>query len=139
MQDAFEDAMVTGWEQVCAGLDLPDPDDRHVLAAAITGGGQSLVTFNLKDFPDSRLLASGVEAVHPDEFLLDQLDLHPAAAMQVLSEQAADLRHPPSTSSHFSTCWSGVVSRRLPTRHASSCDRHVAAVCCPFSGKGLAS
>ena len=59
MQDAFEDAMVTGWEQVCAGLDLPDPDDRHVLAAAITGGGQSLVTFNLKDFPDSRLLAVG--------------------------------------------------------------------------------
>jgi predicted nucleic acid-binding protein len=95
MKSAFEDAMVTGWEATCAGLDLPDPDDRHVLAAAIVGGGQSLVTFNLKDFPDERLLPTGIEAIHPDDFLLDQLDLHPGLALQVLIEQAADTRHPP--------------------------------------------
>ena len=96
MCGAFEDALVVGWEQTCAGLDLPDPDDRHVLAAAIKGGAQSLVTFNLKDFPDDRLATTDVEVVHPDEFLLDQLDLYPGLALQVLNEQAADLNNPPS-------------------------------------------
>jgi hypothetical protein len=86
MKTAFEDAMVMGWEATCAGLDLPDPDDRHVLAAAITGGAQSLVTFNLKDFPDDKLLPTRVEAVHPDDFLLDQLDLHPGLALPVGAE-----------------------------------------------------
>jgi hypothetical protein len=82
MAAAFDDALVTGWEQVCAGLDLPDPDDRHVLAAAIAGGAQSLVTFNIKDFPDANLRRTGIEVAHPDEFLLDQLDLYPGVAMR---------------------------------------------------------
>jgi hypothetical protein len=43
MSSAFADADVVGWEPIAAGLDLPDPDDRHVLAAAIAGGAQSLV------------------------------------------------------------------------------------------------
>ena len=96
MSAAFDDAMVTGWEQVSAGLDLPDPDDRHVLAAAITGGAQSLVTFNTQDFPEASVAPTNVEVVHPDEFLLDQLDLYPGLALQVLIEQAADLANPPS-------------------------------------------
>jgi predicted nucleic acid-binding protein len=96
MSGAFDDAMVIGWEQTCAGLDLPDDNDRHVLAAAIKGGAQSLVTFNLKDFPDHSLAATDVEVVHPDEFLLDQLDLFPGLALQVITEQAADLNDPPS-------------------------------------------
>lgn len=87
--------MVNGWEATCAGLDLPDPDDRHVLAAAIVGGGQSLVTFNLKDFPEEKLSQTSVEAIHPDEFLLDQLDLHPGPGLQVLMDEAADTAHPP--------------------------------------------
>lgn len=95
MRAAFGDAMVTGWEPACAGLDLPDPDDRHVLAAAIVGGGQSLVTFNLKDFPDDKLSSLSVEVVHPDDFLLDQLDLHPGLALRVLIDQAADTAKPP--------------------------------------------
>lgn len=96
MTGAFEDALVLGWEQTCAGLDLPDPDDRHVLAAAIKGGAQSLVTFNVKDFSADRLLTTDVEVVHPDEFLLDQVDLFPGLALQVLTEQATDLNNPPS-------------------------------------------
>jgi hypothetical protein len=96
MATAFTDANVTGWEAVAAGLDLPDPDDRHVLAAAIAGGGQSLVTFNLKDFPVEPLTAAGVEARHPDEFLLDQLDLFPSLALEVLTRQADDMHRPPS-------------------------------------------
>lgn len=96
LKGAFDDAMVVGWEQTCAGLDLPDPDDRHVLAAAIKGGAQSLLTFNLKDFPGPYLATTDIEVVHPDEFLLDQLDLYPGLALQVLTEQAADLTNPRS-------------------------------------------
>lgn len=95
MSTAFADANVVGREPVAAGLDLPDPDDRHVLAAAIAGAGQSLVTFNLKDFPEP-LAPGGIDARHPDEFLLDQLDLFPSLALEVLIDQASDMRHPPS-------------------------------------------
>ncbi len=91
---AFEDATVAGWEQVSAGLDLPDPDDRHVLGAAIAGGAQSIVTMNLKDFPADRLASRGIDATHPDEFLLDQLDLRPSRALDILVQQAAALRNP---------------------------------------------
>lgn len=84
MQEAFDDATVEGWEEVAAGLDLPDPDDRHVLAAAIVGGAQAIVTFNGKDFPDDRLAPRGIEGRHPDEFLLDQLDLSPSRLLEVL-------------------------------------------------------
>jgi len=84
------------WEPVCAGLDLPDPDDRHVWAAAIKGGAQMIVTANLKDFPEDRLSTTAIAATHPDDFLLDQLDLFPGVALQVLREQAADLTNPPS-------------------------------------------
>ena len=55
MSATFEDATVSGWEQVSAGLDLPDENDRHVLAAAIVGGAQAIVTANLKDFPLEQL------------------------------------------------------------------------------------
>jgi predicted nucleic acid-binding protein len=96
MTAAFDDAMVSGWGRICAGLDLPDPDDRHVLAAAIAGGAQALVTFNLKDFPDFAMAPSGMEAVHPDEFLLNQLDLNPGLTYRILTEQAEDMQTPPS-------------------------------------------
>lgn len=86
MDAAFEDARVTGWEPLSAGLDLPDPDDRHVLAAALAGRADSIVTFNLKDFPADRLLPHGLEARHPDEFLLDQLGLYPPLVLRVLAE-----------------------------------------------------
>lgn len=91
MTETFEDANVLGWEGVAAGLDLPDPNDRHVLAAAITGGAQAIVTMNLKDFPATALV-DGIEARHPDEFLLDQLDLMPSRLLEVLALQAAALR-----------------------------------------------
>lgn len=94
MSDTFEDATVTGWEQVSAGLDLPDDNDRHVLAAAIVGGAQAIVTANLKDFPVGQLGPRAIEARHPDQFLLDQLDLFPSRVLEVLQEQAADLHRP---------------------------------------------
>jgi predicted nucleic acid-binding protein len=95
MDGAFEDASIKASGALTAGLDLPDPDDRHVLAAAIAGGAQSLVTFNLKDFPVSALAGRGIEAVHPDRFLLDQLDLMPGEVITARHEQVDALRNPP--------------------------------------------
>jgi hypothetical protein len=94
MNDTFEDALVAGREPLLDGLVLPDADDRHVLAAAMRGGAQAIVTFNLKDFPDATLAPLDITAVHPDTFLLDQLDLAPPVVLDVLREQAAHTRRP---------------------------------------------
>lgn len=75
MNQAVRDALVTGHEPLIGGLTLPDPDDRHVLAAAIRAGAQLIVTFNLKDFPEETLSSFGIEAVHPDTFLEQQFEL----------------------------------------------------------------
>jgi PIN domain len=63
------DCLVAGYEDLIPTLTLPDPDDRHVLAAAIHGGAGLIVTFDLGDFPAAVLGPWHVEAVHPDEFL----------------------------------------------------------------------
>ena len=97
MTEAVADCMVTGHESLVDGLALPDPDDRHVLAAAIRAGAQSIVTFSLKDFPSETLAAYNVEAVHPDEFVYDLLDLRPSAVMSAVRDQVAALRNPPTT------------------------------------------
>lgn len=97
LNTVFEDACATGWEQLVPGLVLPDPDDRHVLAAAIRGRAEVIVTANLKDFPAEALEPLGLHAVSPDDFLLDQLDLDPDGTVELLSEQAADKKRPPLT------------------------------------------
>ena len=68
MDRHVRDAKVYGYEPLIEGLDLPDPDDRHVLAAAIRCNANAIVTFNLKDFPDASLRQSDIEVIHPDDF-----------------------------------------------------------------------
>jgi hypothetical protein len=87
--------MMTNFEGLIDALTPPDPDDRHVLAAAIRGGAQAIVTFNLNDFPPDRLAPFNVEAKHPDDFVLDTIDISPGAVAKVISEQAAALKNPP--------------------------------------------
>ena len=65
MREAFDDSLITGWEDLEGGLSLPDKDDRHVIAAAIKGGAQTIITANLADFPAAALGPLGLEAVHP--------------------------------------------------------------------------
>jgi predicted nucleic acid-binding protein len=75
MNTAVRDSLVTGFEKLIDALDLPDPDDRHVLAVAIKSGAQVIVTENLKDFPPDALRAWDVEAKSPDDFVSDQIHL----------------------------------------------------------------
>ena len=77
MNRALPDADVPGWQQHMADLVLPDPDDRHVLAAALAAGAGTVLTMNLRDFPASALAAYGVQAIHPDEFLCELHDADP--------------------------------------------------------------
>lgn len=86
MARAFPLAAVEGYEGLISAMTNQEKD-RHVLAAAVRGGANLIVTANLKDFPDATLAPYGVEAVHPDEFLLDQLDLDPDRVLQVLIDQ----------------------------------------------------
>jgi predicted nucleic acid-binding protein len=94
MGEAVPDCIVSGYEHLESGLDLPDPDDRHVVAAAIRANAQAIVTFNLRDFPDHVLARYDVEAKHPDEFVLDSIDLAPGAVAKCISEQAGALQQP---------------------------------------------
>ena len=97
MRRHFPDAMVTGWEPLEDGLHLPDPDDRHVLAAAIRGGAQAILTFNLKDFPAAILDQLDIEPIHPDDFLGHQLELAPEFVVRAVQEPAAAAATPPLT------------------------------------------
>lgn len=95
MDRAFQDASVSGWEGLLPALGLPDPDDVHVLAAAIVGRADIIVTLNLKDFPQTLLESYEIEVIGPDEFLLDQLDLAPDLVLEAVRRQAEDSRRPP--------------------------------------------
>ncbi len=95
MDLAVPDALVTGYEVLCSGLELPDKNDRHVLAAAIRCKAQSIVTFNLKDFPAKTLASFEIESQHPDEFIMDLWDLDQAAVLAAAQRQRRTLRMPP--------------------------------------------
>lgn len=88
MRSAFDDAEVTGWEPLVGTCALPDPDDEHVLAAAVVAGAGALVTSNVKDFPQDKLLAP-VDVLRPAEFAANTVALSPAAANRAVGELAA--------------------------------------------------
>ena len=97
------DALIMGHESLVGSLLLPDADDRHVLAAAICGGVDAIITYNLDDFPAAALKPYGVEAQHPDDFIACQLDLSPARVLTALREQRAALKRNPRTLDEFLT------------------------------------
>lgn len=94
---AVPDCLVTGYEPLIEKLSLPDPGDRHVLAGAIHSDARAIVTFNLRDFPAGPLAEHRIEALHPDQFVIELLNRHPDALCRVLREQAAELLNPPRT------------------------------------------
>jgi hypothetical protein len=101
MDQAIPDGLVTDHEDLVAGLTLPDPGDRHVLAAAIRCSASVIVTFNEKDFPQAVLAPYGIEAQHPDLFVDNLFDLDPAAVVAAAQKQRVQLKHPPLDVDHY--------------------------------------
>jgi len=97
MNAAVRDCLVEGFEPLIETLSLPDPGDRHVLAAAIRGRARVIVTFNLKDFPRARLEPYGIEAWHPDDFVGELLEMGEGKVCRALREQRARLLKPPQS------------------------------------------
>lgn len=93
MERFFPEAMVTGYEPLIAAMQN-EAKDRHVVAVAVKAGAQVVATSNLKDFEP---LPDGIEAQSPGEFLCNLFDLAPEGFVELLREQAADLRKPPVT------------------------------------------
>lgn len=94
---AVPDCLVTGYEPLIEAIDLPDRDDRHVVAAAIRCHAGVIVTSNLRDFPADVLEPFNIEAQSPDVFVLHLLDFARDDVIMAITKQAAALSQPPRT------------------------------------------
>jgi predicted nucleic acid-binding protein len=106
------DCLVTDFEYLIPSLNLPDPDDRHVLAAAIVAKSDVIVTLNLKDFPAAILSQHDIIAQHPDDFIADLLDLHPWQVVAALETIQNRFKKPPMS---FEDYLAILVKQGLPT------------------------
>lgn len=101
MNSHAPDCLVEGYEHLIDVVDLPDPDDRHVLAAAIHARANAIVTFNLKDFPTPVLAKFNIEPIHPDDFISYQFDLQESAVVIAAGKCLRRLRTPPKTAMEY--------------------------------------
>ena len=101
MDSHVHDAKVTAYEDLIESIELPDIDDRHVLAAAIRCNADAIITFNLKDFPQKIVSNYDIEAIHPDDFICYQLDLSPTLVCNAIKKQRAALKNPEKTQEQF--------------------------------------
>jgi predicted nucleic acid-binding protein len=93
MRDYFPDALVTDYQALVPSM-TNHQKDRHVLAAAVRAGAAVIVTANLIDFPATATDPYDINVMHPDDFLLDQLDLYPDATVTCVGDQIAAYRNP---------------------------------------------
>lgn len=101
MRNAVPDCIVRNFERLEVGLVLPDPNDRHVLAAAIRCKAQAIITSNLKDFPAAVLQEFDIEAIHPDVFLINQFDLSDAKVLDAVKNIRSRMINPPCTAVEY--------------------------------------
>ena len=123
MRKHFDDSWVRGHETLIDGLALPDPDDRHVLAAAIRCGAQHIVTRNLKDCSAESLAAFDVEAIDPDDFLCRTFELYPEAGIDAFRQMREDYRNPPFRPAEFLMELAAKGMPRLAARLKPDCAR----------------
>lgn len=111
MKRVLPDADVRGYEYRIAGLTLPDPGDRHVLAAAIEAGAGTILTFNVKHFPVRALAPFGLVARDPNAFLCDLHEADPEAILAVVDAARLNLSRTAPSGAAFIEA---VERQRLP-------------------------
>lgn len=94
MDAHVRDCLVSDYHELIDTLELPDPDDRHVLAAAIVAKADYIVTFNVKDFPPGNLRRYGIEALHPDKFVMLLLEASASTVCAAAREHHLSHRNP---------------------------------------------
>ncbi len=94
MDSHVRDCLVEGYEYLIDTLTLPDPGDRHVVAAAIHSQCNAIVTFNLRDFPPESLTPYNLEALHPDDFITSQIELSHQREVSAAKEHRESLKNP---------------------------------------------
>ena len=97
MNSAFPHANINGFDEIINTLSLPDINDRHILAAAISTKADVIVTFNLKDFPSVYLKSFMLKAIHPDEFINDLIKFDRMKCLKALNNQINSLKNPPKS------------------------------------------
>lgn len=112
---------IEAWEPVATCLRLPDPGDVHVLAAAVAGHADCIVTNNLRHFPDDLLRPYGIEAIHPDDFLVAQIDLDQFTALAAFREMRERKKSPALNPEEFAEALerSGLVATASRLRAAA--------------------
>jgi len=101
MEKALPEAMVTGYEHLIDSIELPDRNDRHVLAAAIHCRASVIVTLNLGDFPAQALRKFSIVAQHPDDFILALLENSPDRVTDAARTHRMSLTNPAKTSDEY--------------------------------------
>ena len=98
MNEAFRDALVTGWQPMLSAVpDEVDVKDRHVVAAALQGQANVIVTDNLRDFAPAALASINLSVLSADDFLVSQFEVDPLLAAAGVRQQLARLQRPPRT------------------------------------------
>lgn len=103
--------LVEGYEDLIPAIELPDPDDRHVVAAAVQTRAEAIITFNLKDFPDDALARYNLKAIHPDDFISDLIELNIGAALDAVRKHRAGMKNPPFSADEYLDL---LLKQRLP-------------------------
>jgi predicted nucleic acid-binding protein len=111
MNAAVPDSIITGYHCLIDGLTLPDPKDRHVLAAAIHAGADAIVTFNLRDFPPTVMQQFNLEVLHPDDFIQFQYDFSNADVIIAARRCRERLKNPPKNVAEYLDT---LAQQRLP-------------------------
>ena len=100
MSTAFDDSLIDNWEPLDGTFGLPDQDDEHVVAAALVGGAQVIVTSNHKDFP-AQSIPAPLRVISPAQFAADTVSVSPAAARHAVTTMLSRFMTPPLTFEQF--------------------------------------
>jgi predicted nucleic acid-binding protein len=101
MDKNVPDALVTRYKELIPSLKLPDPNDRHVLAAAIRAKADTIVTMNLRHFPKAGLEPYDMQVQHPDDFVMRLVGMNTNVVFQAIMVQQQSLKKPAKTMKEF--------------------------------------